>query len=58
MLPADMGDNISELKRAFKQAEPVMKLPVFLVSHQELRTNLRVRRVYDFIAKELRQVVN
>ena len=29
------------------------KLPVWLVSHSELKTNARVRRTYDYIAKHL-----
>lgn len=30
-----------------------MKLPVWLVCYQELRTSLRVRRVFDFISNAL-----
>lgn len=51
--PEDMGDNDAELVRAFEQEEPLMTLPVWLVCHQELRTSLRVRRVFDFIADRL-----
>jgi DNA-binding transcriptional LysR family regulator len=32
---------------------PVMRVPVWLVSHQELRTSARVRRVADILAEEL-----
>jgi len=32
-----------------------MTLPIWLVCHQELRTSLRVRRVFDFIAKEMQE---
>jgi DNA-binding transcriptional LysR family regulator len=53
LFPEDMGDSVPELSRVFKNTKPIMQLPVWLVCHQELRTNLRVRRVYDFIAKEL-----
>jgi len=52
--PEDIGDKISELVRAFEPVAPTMQLPVWLVSHQELRTNIRVRRTFDFIANELR----
>lgn len=52
--PQDMGDKEPDLVRAFEQKGPVIKLPVWLVCHQELRTSLRVRRVFDFIAEEFR----
>jgi DNA-binding transcriptional LysR family regulator len=51
--PEDMGDKDTDLVRAFERAEPIMTLPVWLVCHQELRTSLRVRRVFDFIADRL-----
>ena len=35
---------------AFKEKGPLMTLPIWLVSHQELRTSPRVRRVFDFIS--------
>jgi len=53
--PEDLGDKEPDLIRAFKSMGPAMQLPVWLVCHQELRTNLRVRRVFNFIAKELNQ---
>ncbi|MFK7859451.1 MAG: LysR family transcriptional regulator [Granulosicoccus sp.] len=56
--PEDMGDADPDLVRAFEQAEPLMTLPVWLVCHQELRTSLRVRRVFDFIADRLTQNMN
>ncbi len=52
-LPEDMGDTYPELGRAFEHLGPLMQLPVWLVCHQELRTSIRVRRVFDFIANEL-----
>jgi len=55
--PQTMGDKDPDLVRAFDHMGPIMKLPVWLVCHQELRTNLRVRRVFDFIASELGQVL-
>ncbi|AAZ28296.1 LysR family transcriptional regulator [Colwellia psychrerythraea] len=51
--PEQMGDQEPNLVRAYEHLGPVMKLPVWLVCHQELRTSLRVRRVFDFIATEL-----
>lgn len=55
--PEDIGDQDSNLVRAFEHRGPVMQLPVWLVCHQELRTNLRVRRVFDFIASELSEAL-
>lgn len=51
--PEDLGDKDPDLVRAFESTGPAMQLPVWLVCHQELRTSLRVRRVFDFIANEL-----
>lgn len=54
--PENMGDKEPELTRAFEHMGPIMTLPVWLVCHQELRTSLRVRRVFDFIAQEMQGV--
>ncbi|MCJ8320748.1 MAG: LysR family transcriptional regulator [Colwellia sp.] len=51
--PEKMGDQEPELLRAFEHMGPVMTLPIWLVCHQELRTCLRVRRVFDYISTEL-----
>lgn len=55
--PEDMGDKDPDLVRAFEHMGPAIRLPVWLVCHQELRTSLRVRRVFDFIAEELGQIL-
>ena len=52
--PKDLAPQEPKLICAFKQFGPVFRLPIWLVSHQELRTNLRVRRVYDVLAEELK----
>jgi DNA-binding transcriptional LysR family regulator len=52
--PEKMGDQEPSLVRAFEHMGPIMTLPIWLVCHQELRTSLRVRRVFDFIATELK----
>ena len=52
--PEDMGKQEPTLVRAFEYMGPVMTLPIWLVCHQELRTSLRVRRVFDFIATEMK----
>lgn len=56
--PEQMGDKEPKLKRAFQHMGPLMTLPVWLVCHQELRTSLRVKRVFDFIAVELESIYN
>lgn len=55
--PEDMGDKDPDLVRAFEHKGSIISLPVWLVCHQELRTSLRVRRVFDFIAEELGQAL-
>ncbi len=55
--PEDLGDNDPKLVRGFENLGPAFQLPVWLVCHQELRTSLRVRRVFDFIAHELSQIL-
>jgi DNA-binding transcriptional LysR family regulator len=50
--PEDKAIQEPSLMRAFKEKGPLMTLPVWLVSHQELRTSPRVRRVFDFISDE------
>jgi DNA-binding transcriptional LysR family regulator len=50
--PEYVGDKDPILVRAIEHMGPVIQLPVWLVCHQELRTNLRVRRVFDFIAQQ------
>jgi DNA-binding transcriptional LysR family regulator len=51
--PEDMGDKYPNLVRVFEHMGPALHLPVWLVCHQELRTNPRVRRAFDFISEEL-----
>lgn len=56
--PEQMGDKETKLIRAFEHMGPIMTLPVWLVCHQELRTSVRVRRVFDFVAAELEEIYN
>jgi DNA-binding transcriptional LysR family regulator len=49
----DIGDAIDGLERVFPQCGPPVELSLWLVSHRELRTSARVRRVYDLLAAEL-----
>lgn len=51
--PEGMIDKDPELVRAFEYFGPAIQLPIWLVCHQELRTNRRIRRVFDYIADEI-----
>jgi len=55
--PENISDREPNLVRAFAHMGPIMELPIWLVCHQELRTSLRVRRVFDFIATELKKQI-
>ena len=46
----EVGDQERRVRRALPDGAPVITLPVWLVSHRELRTNQRIRVVYDAIA--------
>ena len=53
MLPEAIGDADPDLRRAYSQHGVLITLPVWLVSHRELRTNPRVKRVFDLLAEYL-----
>lgn len=50
--PCAMGDADSDLYRVLPD-EPKFEYPVWLVAHRELRTNPRIRLVWDVIAEKL-----
>lgn len=52
-LPRDMAKHEPNLSQAFPEFGPIMQLPVWMVCHQELHTNPRIRRVFDFVANQL-----
>lgn len=54
-LTQDVGDQEQHLVKAFEQFGPAICLPVWAVCHQELRTNRRIRRVFDFVSDELKK---
>ncbi|MFY0640575.1 MAG: LysR family transcriptional regulator [Bermanella sp.] len=56
--PEGMIDEQPNLSRVCEETGPAIQLPVWLVCHQELRTNLRIRRVFDFIANELQMALS
>lgn len=53
VMMAEVGEQERRLRRALPHAPPVVALPTWLVSHRELRTNRRIRVVFDAIADEL-----
>ncbi len=62
------GFGLSINQREIGDAEPLVSLidlpntmarfPVWIVAHSELKTNLRVRRVFDFLAEEVAKVTD
>jgi DNA-binding transcriptional LysR family regulator len=54
--PEQIGDVEPKLARALEHMRPLMTLPVWLVSHQKLRTSARVRFVFDFLSNALKNI--
>ena len=54
ILDAYIGDADPAVRRVLPDLEPLV-FPIWLVSHRELTTSRRIRRVYDFLADELRR---
>ena len=54
ILDAYIGDADPVVRRVLPDLEPLV-FPIWLVSHRELTTSRRIRRVYDFLAEELRR---
>ncbi|MFK7875684.1 MAG: LysR family transcriptional regulator [Paracoccaceae bacterium] len=54
ILDAYIGDADPVVRRVLPDLEPLV-FPIWLVSHRELTTSRRIRRVYDFLADELRR---
>jgi DNA-binding transcriptional LysR family regulator len=52
ILDAHIGDADPAVRRVLPDLEPLV-FPIWLVAHRELTTNLRIRMVYDILAKEL-----
>ncbi len=54
ILDAYIGDADPIVRRVLPDLEPLI-FPIWLVAHRELSTSRRIRRVYDFLAEELRR---
>lgn len=52
VMDTQIGDNEPSARRAFSDFKP-MSFSIWLVAHRELKTNRRVRRVFDFLAEKL-----
>ena len=52
VMPENVGDKDPEVVRVFDDTEP-FPIDIWLVAHRELRTNKRVKMVFDFLAEEL-----
>lgn len=48
----EIGDNEPLVERVVISNLPLITMDLWLVTHNELRTNLRIRRVFDFIVSE------
>lgn len=49
----EVGDQERRLRRALPEAAPAVTLPIWVVSHRELRSNRRIRVVFDALAEAL-----
>ena len=54
ILPIEIGEAYPELEKPFPAFEQ-LKIKTWLVAHRELRTNLRIRLVFDLLAEGLEQ---
>lgn len=48
----EIGDNEPLVERVVISNLPLISMDLWLVTHNELRTNLRIRRVFDFLVSE------
>jgi len=54
IMPTEIGDREPGVRRILYQ-QMLLSVPLWLVAHRELRTNRRVRMVFDFLAQALSQ---
>jgi len=52
IVPVDIGEAEPLVERVLPEFK-LMSFPIWLTSHRELRTNKRIRLVFDFLAEEL-----
>ncbi|MDO6520294.1 LysR family transcriptional regulator [Shimia thalassica] len=54
ILDAHIGDAEPKVRRLLPDLEP-LTFPIWLVAHREVTTSRRIRRVFDFLAEELKR---
>jgi DNA-binding transcriptional LysR family regulator len=54
IMDAHIGDADPAVRRVLPNLEPLV-FPIWLVAHRELKTNRRIRMVFDFLVEELRR---
>ncbi|MFK7893890.1 MAG: LysR substrate-binding domain-containing protein [Granulosicoccus sp.] len=54
ILTQDAQDICPELERVLPEL-PVIPVPIWIVTHRELRTSRRIRIVFDVLAEEIRE---
>ncbi|MDO6797124.1 LysR family transcriptional regulator [Shimia thalassica] len=54
ILDAHIGDAEPKVRRVLPDLEP-LTFPIWLVAHREVTTSRRIRRVFDFLAEELKR---
>ncbi|WP_420723819.1 LysR family transcriptional regulator [Hwanghaeella sp. LZ110] len=52
VMPEEVADRVQGIERAFPRLAP-MAVPIWLVAHRELRTNRRIRIVFDALSETL-----
>jgi len=52
VMPEEVADRVQGIERAFPRLAP-MAVPIWLVAHRELRTNRRIRIVFDVLSQTL-----
>lgn len=52
LMPNDIGEKTPEVIKLMPELE-IIKVPVWLVTHKELKTSYRIRKVFDFLSKYL-----
>ena len=55
ILPEAIGESEKGVEKVVRDL-PSMAFPIWLVTHRELRTNRRIRLVFDFLAREIPQI--
>lgn len=55
LFPQSIGDKEPQFVRAFEHFGPPVTVPLWLVTHRELHTNPRIRKIFDLITQWFQQ---